>query len=531
MNKIAVISVSAFVLCAGSVYAHVYSRSYLTMRSRFELAFPERIVMFRDRAGARENGHDIALQAVVFGGQTADACDIARYFLPNDKDYIIVGGDASACAVNLTRDVNAAHFGILTFQNALTEYDSGFNNATFESRVDFCPKQTSVGIGFTLQHRLSKGFWWDIAFPITHIRNTMGLKETVYQQDNEDQETDTCNYVHSNFTESITCDSKRMYGNIYPGWMKKTGIPQVEVRIGRDVTTSACVFGSYVGLTVPTGNKPCARYMFEPVLGNNQHWGCMLGAYGAVELMRDSSDRTINALFTSVTRFLAPNTQRRSFDLKSKPWSRYMLVWTDNNAGSALTGVTDLGTKTAPLINYTTMCVSVHPHYNYDFNFGLNYSTKRFRAEAGYNLYARNDEDIYFNQPMKSGIGVAGIKRFLDSIKAAAVEPPYTNSLATIASPVFKLEVTNAGGRADEVVNTTGKNTTPAYVPITIDDLNTISGSCPATLAQTIYGALGFMWDMWDCPFFTSAGVAYEFASNNTTPDRWTAWFKLGVSV
>ncbi len=526
------IFVLTFISYVHHLHADVYGKSFLIMRPNFELCFPERIVGFRDRAHAREDGHDIAFQIVGFGGQTTNASALARYFLPNDRDYIIVGEDACASAVNNTRDVNAAHFSIFTPSTTAATVTGGFAQATFESRVDFCPQQRVLGIGFTLQQRFKKNWWWDAAFPIIRIKNTLGLRETIYNAGgNGAAHEEYAPLLCSNFICAAGCNGKRLYGNMVPGWMTKWGVPQVELRVGSDLLTSACAIGSYVGLSVATGNKPCARMMFEPIIGNSGHWAALLGWYGAIELMRDSFDRTFNAVFTSVTRFFAPNTQRRSFDLRGKPWSRYMLVWT--RQADPLTDITQVPDNLTQLINYSTMCVSVHPHYAYDFNIGCNYKTTHFRGEVGYNLYARCAEDIYFNQPMKGDIGIAAVKKMIDTFVPASTPPHtlYTNSLATIASPMLKLEVTNAGGRCDEAVNINGVNTTCAYIPITIDDIDATSGAYPGTVSQTIYAALDFAWEKWTYPFFCTLGSSYEFASNNSTINRWIVWLKLGMSI
>lgn len=515
----------------GSVYADVYARTCVTMRPRFELAFPERIVAFRDRIDARDGGHGIAMQLVGFGGQTVDQAGLARYFLPNEKDYIIVGEDASVCAVNNTRDVNAAQFRIVTFPLNEDSKDSGFTKATFESRVQFCPKQETIGLGLTYAQAICKGFWWDFALPVVRVKNTLGMSEFIFNKGNggAGQSCASCvNNAYQSFTQAVSCNRGDLkYGKMCNGWLNKTGVSQIETRLGHNVLSGSCNVGSYVGLTIPTGNKPNPEYLFSPVTGNNKHWGFLLGAYGSAELLHDDSDRVVSAVFTSVTRFLVPNTQRRSFDLRGKPWSRYVQVWKGND-GIVPTAYASYMDLSAPLINYSTLCVRVHPHYSYDFNFGLNYATNHFRGEVGYNLYARRAEDISFIQPIQSGLGIAAVKKYLDLYPSATL---YSNSLATVASPVFKLEATDCAGRCDEVVNVTAPNSEPAYLPITLDDLDRVSAAAPATVSQTLYGSLGFVWDDRKHPLFINFGGSYEFTSDNSTISRWLGWVKFGISI
>ncbi len=114
------------------------------------------------------------------------------------------------------------------------------------------------------------------------------------------------------------------------GGYSKTGT-DIELKFGRDYYTSECChFDGYVGLHIPGSSKPKGRFVFEAVPGFNQHFGFMLGGSSGTEMWRNC-DRSLSLEASTNVRYWIRNTQTRSFDLKNRPWSRYMLVRTDRS--------------------------------------------------------------------------------------------------------------------------------------------------------------------------------------------------------
>jgi len=499
--------------------ADVVSKSYLTFRQRFELNLPERLSLFRRRLDARKDGIGGAIQAVGLYGQTCNSAELARYFLPNGKDYIIVGEDASDSSVDRTRDVNAFHLGILTAPLNSTQYALGFKNLTFESIVSLCPQQTMGGVGIAYQHRLPNHFWFDIAGPIMRIKNTLGLKEQITDVGGNHTPT---GYFDNAIDALGNTNTERHYGRMITRPMTKTGLAFIELRVGRDIRwEETCFMGGFAGMVVPTGNKTKGCYLFEPILGNNGHVGVLIGSYGTFELMRDTSNRTLSANYNISTRYLLENDQIRSFDLRGKPWSRYMQVWNGDNYGIALSA-DDWQSHLDYLANYSTLCVRVKPDACIDISTGLNYKQNNFTLDLGYDAFARKAEDIYFTHAITGNIGLPALKWYLDSNPI-----PATESKATIATPLFKLDP----GYSDQIISQTGATQNQAYLPITTADLDPMSGAHPACLAYMVYGAMGYEWNHCKLPTAIDGGLSYEFSHDNTFVKRWLAWFKVIVSI
>jgi len=504
-----------------------YSRTYLATHTPFDTLSPECISLFHNRKAVRKNGREGAGQITFFGGKTTRPHVIAQYFLPNGKDTIIVGEDASNAAVSRTRDVNAAYFDIVT-ANVWTdaELQADFTHLTFESQVQFCPKQKLYGIGIAWQQQLTDSFWFDITIPIVQIKNNLGMCEKIFNKGGSCQE---CTYEDITWKNSFisgACQSSngRCYGNMTNKWLKKTRVSHIDIRGGLDTEcmNDCAALSGYVGVMIPTGNKPCNLWLFEPIVGDS-HLGLEFGTWLSFKLMDDKT-HSLTTYLSGMTRYLLPNNQYRSFDLRGKPWSRYMWVWTDNNNGQAATLVDALQDKRDYLINYSTLCVNVKPHYSYEVNSALDYKYKGFHAEVGFNFYGKKAEEICFTHAMNNAIGLEAVRRFIDTPHI-----PATRSESTISSPLFKLS--SIMGTADDIVNTTGANDTSTYVPLTTDYLDPLSGAQPEIMSQTLYGTLAYAWDNIKFPVLLSGGASYEFSHGNAAVSRWIGWLKFGISI
>lgn len=517
------------VMISSSAFHQEYGHSFLSTRPAFDFNFPELITLFRERAGARKDGHGGAFELSFFGGGTLQTDTIANYFLPNGKDYIIVGEDSSNSAVNRTRDVNAAHFKIITADvNSVAEqgtYGADFHDLTFESRVKFCPKQTFFGLGLAYKHRLPRNFWVCAYAPVIQVRNKLCMNEDVINAGGGHPMTGT----YTNFIDAVSQNTDRLYGNMTNRVMKKTRISHLDIQGGYDIVKGEqFLMGGFAGLYIPCGNKPTARCLFEPIVGNNGHVGIEFGNYADIQLLSDKDGRTLTAHLAGTTRYLIPNVQRRSFDLRDKTWSRHMIVWENYNAGLAYASPAAADANADFLINYSTLCVNVHPHFNYDHNMALEYKHNQFRGELGYNLFARKEEELCFCQAMANGIGIAAIHEYVVNQNTTPIAPA-TNSLATINSPVCKIDGYSA--KADEIVYPAGDNTARAYIPITQNDLDLRSGAQPAAISQTFYIGFGYTWDTWKFPFMIDGGASYELSQDNAAVTRWLAWLKVGISI
>lgn len=157
--------------------------------------------------------------------------------------------------------------------------------------------------------------------------------------------------------------------------------------------------------SAPTGNRPHAELLFEPIAGNGRHWE--LGAHITSHAMmwrscdEESSlgfylDANITHLFNA--------TQIRTFDLKNKPLSRYMLA---EKLGTPVTSLAGGATSAAavvpsaqfqneftPVANLSTFKVDVKANIQTDIVAQLTFAVGGFNWDLGYDFWYRSCEKI-----------------------------------------------------------------------------------------------------------------------------------------
>lgn len=497
-----------------------FSKTYLTIHPYFDACSPERLTLFRNQYDTRENGHGGAFELVVFGGKTTKACEMSTYFMPSLRNYARVGEDFSTAMRTFNTDLNALHLGILT-QPANVDLLSHVENLTFESTVRFYPQQEVVGLGFAWQQRIHKNWWFDITAPVMWVKNNVCFDEHI---------TNAGGSPASGYTSVRsalgTDNTKLQYGHITNKCLKKAGVSQVDLRIGRDFTRQDFYkFGMYLGVTIPTGNKPTQRCLFEPIIGNNHHFGVMIGAYGNTILHQSNDERVLSFVYEAASRYLAHNTQCRSFDLIGKPWSRYMSVWPSQELlpnPNTDQGVSDGLARLNYLINYSTLSVQVSPKFDLMTNAAFLYHSRIVDCEIGYNIYARKAESLALKSTINSDIGLAAVNYWLLGNRT-----PVTRSLANPGSAM--LDLIGGSGNVDQQIQPDTPVVT--YRQLTCNDLDLRSGACPGILNQTIYASLEKTWSHLKVPAFLGCGASYECANDNTTASRWGAWIKCGICI
>lgn len=169
--------------------------------------------------------------------------------------------------------------------------------------------------------------------------------------------------------------------------------------------------GAGVRFAAPTGNAPDGTYLFEPVVGNGKHWE--LGAHLTThaQLWRSENEaHSLGAYLDANITHLFAAKQMRTFDLKNKPFSRYMLAAqhtypTENLQGSvdpvgqAMMPIFTVPTSQfnynyVPLANLTTFQVRVSAAVQVDLAAQITYATHGFTADLGYDFWYRSCEKI-----------------------------------------------------------------------------------------------------------------------------------------
>lgn len=527
------------------VHISVYSGCNVTDSSRLEatgkttLAIhplfvsqqPEMVSSFRsDRNQTRENGRGGAFQAVLFGSRTTNGDDLARYFFFDGQDTLRVAevGPIAGQAGFGKQNLLAQDFNIFTV------------NGNFESNITISPQQSVIGLGlhsrhsFWKNHDYGRGFWLSASTSIQHVKNDMNFCEFVINDGGGVNEAAN-NVVVGNMTEAFA-QPGWMYGKICANSsMKKTGLADIEFKIGYEwLQHEPAHMESYLGVIIPTGNRNESEFVFEPIVGRGKSAGIMFGSCLGLEIWTSADgDKNIRYELANHTEILFKRDQRRSFDLKNKPWSRYLPVYaTQEEAQEAanLLAANPLHAQNmaTPGINVFTQEVKVTPGLTHDINTAFVFTCRRFQAEVGYNFLAKRAEKVELECQWKP---LVALKHFLGAGQ--------TNPIRTInGSPYYEQLVSSIAIATPPVVPPTpGILLIPVQLAqyetatIQVTDLDLNTAATPAILTNTLYGTLGFHLHEREYPLFGNVGVSYTFSKNNdAVPRKWVVWAKMGVS-
>jgi hypothetical protein len=537
-NKLAFVIAS---MCSMQLYAEcnitdsslleATNKTFLAIHPLFVSQQPEMVSGFRsDRNQMREDGHGGAFQAVLFGGSTSDAKDLGRYFSIDGKEVLKVaevGPVAGQIGFGM-QDILAQDFNIFTV------------NGDFESTIMFRPQQSVVGLGlherhaFWKNHERERGFWLSGSTSIQHVKNDMNLTEFIIE--NGGGTLDTANNVVVANMEQAFAQADWQYGKICANSsMKRTGLADIEFKVGYEwLQHHPAHTETYLGIIIPTGNRNNGEYVFEPIVGRGKYWGAMFGSSLGLQIWNsEDGDKDIRYELTNHTEVLLNRKQKRSFDLKHRPWSRYLPVYAsqaDAAAAADLAATNPLYAQNmaTPGINVFTQEVKVTPGITTDINMAFVFTCRRFQAEAGYNFLAKRAEKVELDCPWEP---VVALKHFLgdgqtNPIRTISGNPYYEQIVSSITPPV-PASVPPTPGILLIPVQLNKYNS--ALIQAADLDLN--SAATPAILTNTIYATLGFHLYEREYPLFGNVGASYTFAKNNdAVPRRWVLWAKMGVS-
>lgn len=496
------------------------SKSTLTIHPLFVSQSPEMVSGFRnDRNQTREDGRGGAFQAVLFGSETTDSTDLARYFFPDAQESLVAAEDTDSPAPGFTikKNLLAQDFNVFTV------------DGDFRSTITIAPKQSVIGLGlhwrqsFWKNHDKGRGLWLSVSSPIMHVKNAMNFCENV-ASDGGGVDTDVPGVPVpvANMTEAFQ-QAAWNFGKIVSGCsMKKTGLGDIEFKLGYEwLQHEPAHTETYFGLIIPTGNHNNGHYMFEPIIGRGGSWGVMFGSALGLEIWNnEAGDKNLRYELVSHTEFLFDRTQVRSFDLKNRPWSRYLPVYINEEQAALAAAGDGIQFLSTPGINVFTQDVDVTPGITTDVNTAFVFTVRKFQAEVGYNFLAKRGEDVKLHCCWEPG---PALVHFLGDGR--------TNPIRTIdGNQYYEQTVTNApNDPAVVLIPVTFADYDNSLIQETDLDLN--SAATPALLSNTLYGTLGFQCDDREYPLFGNFGGSYTFSKNNdAVPRRWVLWAKMGVS-
>jgi len=298
----------------------------------------------------------------------------------------------------------------------------------FESCVTFCPQIENFIVDLSYFHGLDKwreGAYIRISAPIVHTRWNLCMNESVkaegtadfqacYMSDDivprKDLPKSFCEVMNGCVTFG-NMQEPLCYGKMSRCRLTETRLADIHLALGYNFARKCDGhFGAHLYLGIPTGNRPCAKYLFEPIVGNGKHWELGLGLTSSWVFWRDECEEDIymGVYWDANLTHLFKSCQCRSFDYCGCPNGRYGLL---SKMGPNATDDTQLKYADVPVnpttfepttyqyqgalvpaINRTTFKVDVKVPFQFDWAVKLAYYRCNWSLDVGYNLWARTGE-------------------------------------------------------------------------------------------------------------------------------------------
>lgn len=391
---------------------------------------------------------------------------ISNYFLPfNDCNLLTAEKESSNF---FKANINANQLNI--------DYEDNL----FESITNFKPISSNLGLLIHVNSFFKCNYWIDIISSIEKLSNNMNLCEHIINPGKD---------LVSGSVQDVTQAFKQNswnYGKIN-GKNSKGGLADINIKLGSSYLYQEFSLYPFLGIIIPTGNKPSAKFLFEPIVGNNKHFGIQVGSFSFLEIAAHAF-----AYMDINLTYLFKNKQTRMFDLIDKDWSRYMLIYQSpndalaafNNAGSPENG--DVG---SPGINYFTRQCEVSPRLQFQATGRIWFIKNIFKNEFGLSIFARNGEKIIFSKKEENAalVGTAGAGT--------------TSNARTIDSNYLGTKTNNS---EDDKINEN------SYASINENLINAHTASAPPGISLTFFYKLQIIYKSTKFNFATS----YKFSKD-----------------
>lgn len=315
-------------------------------------------------------------------------------------------------------------------------------------------------------------------------------------------------------------------------------------------------------LVIPTGNRPKAKYVFEPLVGDGKHW--QAGAYFSSHLVLLGDPchtyHTISLHFEGNITYVFETHQKRSFDfLHNGLLSRYSLL--KEFEADNVTYANNL----INAINFATRDAIVSVGAQGDASLMLAYRSDSWVVDIGYNIFGRQAECIcietkcpcdidrrkfgfkgtegvcatIYNVTADDTFGTVVITTPLNSTQsnvtmfsAGTVDNPVAVPVeaGTIAVTALSRQTANTPVTGSDVI--LAQTSQPPHI-LSCHDLDPNSAAQPSMLTHKLFAHIQYIW--FDSSWSPHIGIGGEIELDGKRPrnqglNQWGIWIKGGLS-
>lgn len=429
-----------------------------------------------------------ALQGIYAHQGSFHSEPVARYFLFDAKNELYFAGDDAVSCSQKQRDVRAEWFGL---------------PANFEGNMTIAPQQSQRMVSLSYAQGLKRfnahpffdQMWISFVAPFVWVKNDMNLRQSNILNPGTSFPHDIVeSFCQPSWQNAKICCEQEILR-----------LADLRLLIGRTYMDEDFFQLAYYSiLSFPTGNQLQPDFLFSPVAGHDYHFGYGAGVNFQITLNRDTTPFYWCFFLAFESVFYARNHEWRTFDLKEKPWSRYLLYVRDD---------LPVGQDPTPGVNVLTRHVRVRFYGTYDFSTGFRVIKNNFEFEVGYDIWGHGQERLFLDChcPVNSCTPKYGI--------AGPVTPEDTCPITASTSAICRQ------GPAD--VDADGN---PLFVPITDNDLDLYSGAAQSSFNNKFHISIGVVRDGKLCDTLVGVGFYYDMPHSNRDVQTMGGWIKIGAS-
>lgn len=463
-----------WVLISFLTYNHCFGESKtffrprsITQDSTYELATTN----YHIYHSAKQGHSHFKMYVKPFYQESTNRKALAKYFLPNNQACVSIKedgtGDIGSLWIDLISPSGTFYSSDICLHPAIKTYGGVF---TFFGDFD----------------NLSKGIWVSANMAIMKVQNSLRFEES----------NRTFDGTISGFTNAYQAFNNPDWNNgkIRTNSVKRAGVDNVEFKVGYNLCrTDNYHFGLYLVTTIPVGNKPKSKNLFEPLIGSRNP---DIGAgFNADYTFFEKHGHKLTAVADLKYRYVFADHEIRSFDLKKNgEWSRYLLLVTKKARLNPFPGINtfSLRSKVSPRNTVETFA-AIHYEHNY------------FNLEIGHNFWFRQRERIKINGSIPSNYAIFDLAGVLSSSQTSS-------STANITQTVVGSNTAKTDG---------------IFTPLSKSDLNPESAAHPNAASNKIYLNLSVT----NSDYGTvGLGASYEFANSRNALSNWAIWLITGLA-
>ncbi len=418
--------------------------------------------------------HNLHLQYAYF--HSYDYSKLRSYFFPYAKQQLIFGDRDSTDNPNRNNaDVDYRFF--------INIDDAGSRSVTLHMK----PEQQIHYVSADYYHAFcacNTPFFFMLHVPFVHVSNRLNPSFIPQDFTSDENPTDLEHFFAGTFENTNARHQQARLQALTFTNDKHTssGIADISILVGWHIVQEPTFRASLAtGVVLPSSNKPKGRVLFEPLRGNNGHWGITLHSECTKQLWsREDFAFEVNVMNDLL--YLIPNNQTRTVGIKHIPWGHYVLLGKKGAINEPL----------FPSANILTCNMRINPGIQASSMVTTTLITPCIDVGIGYSLLIKGEEGVGLKNPF----------------------PEETYGIAAFGHDT-STEFTQATTRDGHWLRS--------------QDIDVSVAQTPSQVIHGVHCALTKIIELNKVALKANGGVQTSFTPQNTAPVGYTLWAMLGV--